>query len=174
MAAGGGISRGKCPLPAPDAHQCGLPGPPPGGDEVLHESRVSRVRGARSQDTRWLPSASRRAGPSVSVRGPGSQCPAFVPAAPAAGEHVHQPRPREAAGHHLRVRRGQEDARVHREQLSAGAWTARAPECFLRLGPPGVLSSGGEVTQSSCAWPLPQFSDKLHLSPRQPPSRQTR
>ncbi|XP_045438428.1 serine/threonine-protein kinase Nek7 isoform X3 [Pipistrellus kuhlii] len=57
--------------------------------------------------------------------------------APAAGEHVHQPRPREAAGHRLRVRRGQEDARPHLEQLSACRPSARPP-----------APSGGEADPS--------------------------
>ncbi|XP_054569044.1 serine/threonine-protein kinase Nek7 isoform X2 [Eptesicus fuscus] len=103
------------------------------------------------------------------VRLPATAFRPLLGGAPAAGEHVHQPRPREAAGHHLRVRRGQEDARVHREQLSAGRGQPRAPECFLRLGPPGVLSSGGrsDSFRAPALGPLPQFSDKLHLSPRQ-------
>lgn len=53
----------------------------------------------------------------------GTLCPACavsVSVAATVGEHVHQPRPGEAAGHHLRVQRRQEDARKHGEQLSAG------------------------------------------------------
>lgn len=45
-------------------------------------------------------------------------CPVSVSVAATVGEHVHQSRPGEATGHHLRVRRCQEDAREHGEQLS--------------------------------------------------------
>lgn len=62
--------------------------------------------------------------------GPEAGC-VFLSAAATAGEHVHQPRPGEAAGHHLRVRRGQADARLHRQRLSAagGARSRRALQC---------------------------------------------
>ncbi|XP_045438427.1 serine/threonine-protein kinase Nek7 isoform X2 [Pipistrellus kuhlii] len=71
------------------------------------------------------------------VRLPAAALRPLLGGAPAAGEHVHQPRPREAAGHRLRVRRGQEDARPHLEQLSACRPSARPP-----------APSGGEADPS--------------------------
>ncbi|XP_036133304.1 serine/threonine-protein kinase Nek7 isoform X2 [Molossus molossus] len=55
--------------------------------------------------------------------------------ATAAGERVHQPGPGEAAGCHLRVRRGQEGARQHRQRLSPGAWARRRPQCCAQTTP---------------------------------------
>lgn len=59
----------------------------------------------------------------------------FFSAAATAGEHVHQPRPGEAAGHRLCVRRGEADARLHRQRLSA-AGGARSSSVLEQSAPP--------------------------------------
>ncbi|XP_036210418.1 serine/threonine-protein kinase Nek7 isoform X1 [Myotis myotis] len=83
--------------------------------------------------------------------------------APAAGEHVHQPRPREAAGHRLRVRRGQEDARVHREQLSRGV-DSPAPQSLSCSSDPGVGLGARRLLRARALGTLPPFSDQLHCT----------
>ncbi|XP_036091378.1 serine/threonine-protein kinase Nek7 isoform X1 [Rousettus aegyptiacus] len=71
------------------------------------------------------------------VRLPAAPVGPLLGGAAAAGEHVHQPGPGETAGRHLRVRRREEDARQHREQLSAGGRPRRGgtrPRLRVRLG----------------------------------------
>ncbi|XP_059533433.1 serine/threonine-protein kinase Nek7 isoform X1 [Myotis daubentonii] len=88
--------------------------------------------------------------------------------APAAGEHVHQPRPREAAGHRLRVRRGQEDARVHREQLSRCVDSQR-PRASPAARPPASVWGRDDSSELARLEPFPVFRS-ASLYPCQSPS----
>ncbi|XP_014387852.1 PREDICTED: serine/threonine-protein kinase Nek7 isoform X4 [Myotis brandtii] len=102
------------------------------------------------------------------VRLPAAAFRPLLGGAPAAGEHVHQPRPREAAGHRLRVRRGQADARVHREQLSRGV-DSPAPQSLSCSSDPGVGLGARRLLRARRLEPFPVFRS-ASLSPCQSPS----
>lgn len=74
---------------------------------------------------------------------------------------MHQPGPGETAGRHLRVRRREEDARQHREQLSAGG----RPRGGGAAAPPRPSGRQGYYFRARVLRLLNPFSYKLHFVP---------